>query len=142
MVRFKSTDDSQWRRRDSNPRFLGAGQASFHLDDLPNISRCEKDSNLQPQLSESRARPIELSQHRRVVSCELPARSVLATYNSQLPTLLFMHRAGLEPATLRLKAGCSSFELSMRSAQRARGVHREGFEPSTYSLEESCSKFR
>src|SRR5688572_8495849 len=54
-----------------------------------------------------------------------------------------MHRAGLEPATLRLKAGGSAIELSVRPRRRAwahvRGMHREGFEPPTDSLEESCS---
>ena len=57
-----------------------------------------------------------------------------------------MHRAGLEPAPLRLKGGGSAVELPVRDprpdgdAGRARGMHREGFEPPAVSLEGSRSK--
>jgi hypothetical protein len=53
-----------------------------------------------------------------------------------------MHRAGLEPASLRLKGGGSAVELSVRRAlpgRAARGMHREGFEPPAVSLEGSRS---
>ena len=56
-----------------------------------------------------------------------------------------MHRAGVEPATRRLKAGCSAFELPVRDRAWAppgvphASVHREGFEPSADCLEGSCS---
>lgn len=52
-----------------------------------------------------------------------------------------MHRAGLEPATLRLKAGGSAIELSVPRARRVTVVsmHREGFEPPADALEGRCS---
>jgi hypothetical protein len=52
-----------------------------------------------------------------------------------------MHRAGLEPATPRLKAGGSAIELSVRQRHEA-AMHREGFEPPADSLEESRSSNR
>jgi hypothetical protein len=46
-----------------------------------------------------------------------------------------MHRAGFEPASLRLKGGGSSIELPVRIFH----VHREGFEPPANPLEEGRS---
>src|SRR4051794_14275777 len=57
-----------------------------------------------------------------------------------------MHRAGFEPASLRLKGGGSSVELPVRSqampAIHVDLIHREGFEPPADCLEDSCSSDR
>ena len=51
-----------------------------------------------------------------------------------------MHRAGLEPATVRLKAGGSAVELSVRhTTSRVVHMHREGFETPADALEGRCS---
>ena len=128
--------DFSGRRRDSNPHPLGASQGSCQLEDGPSVfsiqhflQRCEQDSNLHPRPSEGRARPIELSQRRlpplvpilvrllrnapsRIRTCtrmegllrppRLPDSATGATFTA------VMHRAGVEPATLRLKAGGSA----------------------------------
>jgi hypothetical protein len=52
-----------------------------------------------------------------------------------------MHRAGFEPASLRLKIGGSPFKLPVRCGNTI-AMHREGFEPPADSLEESCSSDR
>jgi hypothetical protein len=67
-------------------------------------------------------------------------RPVCSTFYS-LPSPLYcgssrnMHRAGIEPASIRLKDGGSAIELPVRNVH----THREGFEPPADPLEEGCS---
>jgi hypothetical protein len=86
----------------------------------------------------------------RIRTCNRPVLSrpplpSWATGPIHLPRTPSLHRAGLEPASDRLKAGGSAVELSVRrrlsraSSRAAPHAHREGFEPPTHSLEGSCS---
>jgi hypothetical protein len=119
------------RRRDSNPHRLGASQGSCRLDDGPVLSCRGKGSNLQPRPSEGRAL-VRLSYRNakhfsgpsRIRTCTWPLLRRLPLPLGYWTVLQFtcsirraaMHRAGLEPATLRLKAGGSAVELSVLTA--------------------------
>ena len=119
------------------------------------LRRCEKDSNLHPRPSEGRAHPIELPQHsgpHRIRTCtgailrRLPLPSWATGPFFSYCRLISMHRAGFEPASLRLKGGGSAVELPVLQALPARPrldlMHREGFEPPADCLEDSCSSDR
>jgi hypothetical protein len=117
------TINGRWR--DSNPHLPDANRGSYRWTTGPYTSQCcGKDSNLHPRPSEGRAHPIELPQHPSQWSTqdsnlywgasETPASTdwaigplcPLSRYAGRGKA--FMHRAGLEPATRRLKAGCST----------------------------------
>jgi hypothetical protein len=82
----------------------------------------KQDSNLQRAVSET-------------------AASARLGYWTVLFFISFMHRAGLEPASVRLKIGDSAIELPVLLGDTI-AMHREGFEPPPDSLEESCSSDR
>jgi hypothetical protein len=111
---------------------------------------CEKGSNLHPRPSEGRAHPIELPQLRGDFSqwsgqdsnLQQAVSETAASSRLGYWTVFFvMHRAGLEPASLRLKIGGSPFELPVLLGDTI-ATHREGFEAPADSLEESCSSDR
>ncbi len=122
----------QWSRRDSNPRFLVAGQASYQLDHGPTFLRFflhmlregfEPSSSAfgGPRSSDraiattiNRAVATMISGPGRIRTCNTPLlrRRPLPSWATE-PFVVLMHRAGVEPATLRLKAG-GSVRLSYR----------------------------
>ena len=149
----------QWMPEGVEPSSPGCKPSVFPLDDGPVLSFSAAGRDRTFNLGLRRAALWIRLSYRNVMSVpraglepapvaggasETPAYTDSATGARFHSYRGFMHRAGIEPATLRLKAGCSAW-LSYRcgiARISARAVHREGFEPSTVSLEGSRSRFR